>query len=389
MKISRIILLLIIGSALLYVPISMLFSTAQAAEEPVDPFVVPAEKDVTEDSSSSGLAPNVHTPDSYIPPQYDPFSNKHRPDEAFYEKVEDVVEGANTPPLADFTIRTESGVADQQSGTTATEFRFSAHATRDKETRSGDMKVRWDFESDGVWDTYFSRSKNTRHIFEEAGTYVVTLEVLDGGGLLDQATKEVVVVENTEPFGFFEFSPLTGTTKQVFTFDVGDSDDSQYKGSALEYRFDWDGDGRFDTPFDTKNIWRHVFETAGTHYVVMEVRDPEGASSFAEATIEVFDNQPPKASFFIDVKTQQVTKDVVRNKYFFDASDSVDPEGEKLQYRWDFNYTGENDISFTTGWSSSSKYSGVYDFPGSKVVRLQVRDKDGAVDEAFASVLVQ
>ncbi|MCA9373738.1 PKD domain-containing protein [Candidatus Peregrinibacteria bacterium] len=388
MKYLRIIIFVLVVAAIVSVPLNMLLSTAQAANEPVQEELMQENIPVFDetDDGSSSLAPNVHTPDSYIAPQYDPFSNKFHPDEDFQELIEEEYTDVNTPPDADFTVRSERGLADQNSGTTGVVFYFSGSPSRDKESRSGSMRYRWDFESDGVWDTNFSRSKSAEHTFENAGTYAVTLQVLDGGGLLDEEIKDVIVVENTQPFAYFEFKPFTGTTKQVFTFRTSESNDSQYKDAFLEYRFDWNGDGNFDTPFDTKDVWHHVFEEVGVHRIVMEVRDPEGASSFAETTLEVFENRPPTASFVIDVTSQQVSNDVVRNKYHFDASGSTDPEGEKLQYRWDFNYTGENDINFSTGWTTSSQYSGFYDFTGSKIVRLQVRDADGALDETFLSL---
>lgn len=389
MKYLRVIILVFVLMAVAYVPMNMLLATAQAADEPAQKEMDAEDISVfaEADNGSSDLAPSVHTPDSYVQPQYDPFNNKFRPDQDFQEKVEEEYTDVNTPPNADFTVRSERGLADRNSGTTGVVFEFRASPSRDKESASSEMRFRWDFESDGEWDTYFSRSKTTEHTFEQSGVYAVTLQVLDGGGLLDEETKDVTVVENTEPFAYFEFKPFTGTNKQVFTFRTSESNDSQYEDAFLEYRFDWNGDGHFDTPFDTKDVWKHVFEEVGVHRVVMEVRDPEGASSFAETTLEVFENQAPTASFVVDVVSQQVSIDTVRNKYHFDASSSFDPEGRKLQYRWDFNYTGENDINFTTGWTTSSQYSGFYDFPGSKTVRLQVRDQDGAIDEAFFSLM--
>jgi len=77
-----------------------------------------------------------------------------------------------------------------------------------------------------------------------------------------------------------------------------------------------------------------------------------------------------------------------KNKVFtFDASPSTDAESlKKLLYRWDFNYTGPDDIIFDTGFSSAPKHSGQYGIPGRKVVRLQVKDADGATSESFLEI---
>lgn len=388
MKYLRTIILVLIAAALIYVLGNLLFSAlqtpqAEAAEEVVQEDILPLPEDL-----DGGLAPTIHTPDTYIQPQYDPFNNKFKPDETFIERVQENIEGLNTPPEAKFTVQVPNGIADRQSGTTTTAFRLSAHGSTDHETRSSQLLVRWDFEDDGKYDTFFSRSKNARHTFEEPGVYTIKLEVLDGGGLISTTTQEVTVVKNTEPTAFFMFKPETGTTEQIFTFDASDSDDSQYKQYALAYRFDWNGDGQWDTPYKEKRVWRHRFEEAGTYNVVMEAKDPEGATTLTGTMVRVFNNQPPTASFTVDTKQVQTSKNQVREKYLFDASKSFDPEGERLNYRWDFNYTGPNDINFTTNWSTSPKYSGFYDFIGEKTVRLQVRDADGAVDEIFVNLEV-
>ncbi len=393
MKYAKIIILVLIGALLLYLPLSMLLGTAQAAEDienmsdTEEVLPLPPELD---DPTGSGLAPTLYTPENYVQPQYDPFNNKFRPDSQFEEKVEREIEDANTPPQANFVVRTPNGLADKQSGTTGTQFTFDAYSSRDNETQSSRLQVRWDFESDGEYDSYFSTRKNVKHTFEYPGTYDVTLEVLDRGGIVSTKTQKVVVVENTPPFAYVTYKPETGTTNQIFTFDVSESEDSQYKRQFLEYRFDWDSDGHFDTPYKKKSIWRHQFGEAGTYRVTLEVRDPEESSSFASTSVTVFNNTPPTASFTVEVKPVKVKLDQYRNKYIFDASGSFDPENtKKLRYRWDFNYTGENDIHFTTQWRSSPKHSGFYDFPGEKVVRLQVKDEDSAVTEVFANIYVE
>jgi hypothetical protein len=59
-----------------------------------------------------------------------------------------------------------------------------------------------------------------------------------------------------------------------------------------------------------------------------------------------------------------------------------------MKYRWDFNYTGENDINFDTLWSTSPKYSGFFENTGKRTVRLQVMDEDEAVDTTFLSFYI-
>ena len=128
----------------------------------------------------------------------------------------------------------------------------------------------------------------------------------------------------------------------------------------------------------------HKFDKAGNYHVVMEVRDPEGLTATYYRNITVFDNEPPHANFIV----QRVDSSKNTTIYKFDASISKDKESQKkLLYRWDFNYTGPDDIVYDTGFSSSSKYSGSYstsaDINAGRTVRLQVKDADGATDEMY------
>ncbi len=60
----------------------------------------------------------------------------------------------------------------------------------------------------------------------------------------------------------------------------------------------------------------------------------------------------------------------------FDASNSSDPDGDVLQYRWDFDYTGPLDVFWDTGWLDSPTVDHIYDTEGTYTLKLQVREKD-------------
>lgn len=330
------------------------------------------------------LLPNEDTPDNYIPPQYDPFNNPYGKQTDYKEELPNTPP-VNIGPVADFTVTAKRlGFPDKYSGTVGTPFLFNANVS-DRETSTARLQVRWDFESDGVPDTFFSRTKTALHTYPKAGIYNVTLEVLDRGGNIMRTTKKMTIVNNTPPTPRFTFRPEGATTETVIVFDTDKSIDSQYLSPYLSYRFDWNGDGIWDTEYDRKRIWRHKFLEAGTHHVVMEAKDPEEAVATASADVSTIFNTPPIANFTIDTKQRPVRNGEIETVYSFDASASYDAESgtKNLLYRWDFNYTGEDDIIFDTAFSSARKYSGTFSFAGQKTIRLQVKDKDGAVSEAF------
>jgi len=68
----------------------------------------------------------------------------------------------------------------------------------------------------------------------------------------------------------------------------------------------------------------------------------------------------------------------------FDGTGSTDPDGDSLQYRWDF----ENDGAWDTDWSVSPRASYTWSDPLSGTVRLEVRDGREGSDTDAASVRV-
>jgi len=97
-----------------------------------------------------------------------------------------VVTADNTPPTASFSI-------SPSTGTTATNFQFDASGCTDAQDITNSLQVRWDWTSDGSWDTNYTTTKTATHQFGSAGTYIVTLQVKDTGGLTNTTTKTVEV----------------------------------------------------------------------------------------------------------------------------------------------------------------------------------------------------
>ncbi len=282
----------------------------------------------------------------------------------------------------DFSVRSNmSGATDQTVGTTATMFTFTANVSGGT-LRQGQLQYRWDFDGDGQPDTYFSSQKSISHRFQTAGSYSVRLEVLDNQGRVSVAAKALQVVENDAPAAYFKAGAITTPQNSIIRFDTSLSYDSQYPRGSLSFRFDWDGDGQYDTNFEKKTTWNHLFREPGSYTVTMEVADPEGLTDRASLEIVVLDDSPPLAVLTVEQQGNF--------KYLFDAGQSTDDFTPQrlLQYRWDLNYTGRNDIVFDSGWSTSPKFSGTYRLGGSKTVRLQVRDQQGFIDEAIAVINV-
>ncbi len=306
----------------------------------------------------------THEPriDYYRPPLYDPFETPADREVPLPPEIE--VESA----FAKFTAKPEAG-------TIHTTFTFQAEPTS-LTYPAQQLRVRWDFDGDGQADTYFSSLKRIQHRYEEAGVYSVRLEVLDPAGNVSEAHTQIKVVENDKPMAAFTADKIKGPRKMIVRFDTSASSDNQYSNAELAYRFDWDGNGIFDTEYQKKTIWNHMYREAGTYETIMEVSDPEGATAKAKIIIEVLEDDGPTARFTVE-------KGAI-GQYFFNAESSTDDFTKNLQYRWDFDYQGPQDITFNTTWSQSARYTWNYKTGGEKKVRLQVRDQQGLISESFA-----
>jgi PKD repeat protein len=274
------------------------------------------------------------------------------------------------PPTAKLKIRNDSGNIDMYSGTTSTVFTFDGNGSSDAETPGYLLEVRFDFENDGKLDTYYSKTKQATHKYDTPGIKTVRIDVLDLGGNVSSAYKQVIVVENTKPEAYFTVKPSIGTPGTEFRFDSSASKDDQYSNNLLEYRYDFDGDGNWDTKFSKIKSGNHYFETPGLKNVILEVRDPEGLSDYFRYTVYIKENTPPEAEF-------EVTKNK-DGQIMVNAGDSLDKDGSPLKYRWDFDYNGKNDIQIDSGWFNSPIATFLYKKPGEYLVKLMVKDEDEA-----------
>ena len=242
----------------------------------------------------------------------------------------------NLPPTPVIKIQNDLGSPEQNAGTTETTFSFNGSGSYDDETSTSNLEVRFDFENDGVLDTYFSKRKSAKHKYETTGIKTIRMEVLDLQGNVASGYTQVLIVNNTPPVAHFNVEPKSGTSGTIFKVNTGHSEDSQYMKYKLEYRFDWNSDGKFDTHFERKTSWNHRYSTTGVKNIIMEVRDNEGASDTYKKQVEVIPNTPPTAS--LNIETISVNEKLARIK--LDASESKDTQDSKIKYKWDYNYTG-------------------------------------------------
>lgn len=117
-----------------------------------------------------------------------------------------------------------------------------------------------------------------------AAAYVSGCDSSDDNGA---GGDETAGPDNAEPTAVFTVTPTSGTTATNFIFNATASWDPETVSEALQVRWDWDGDGTYDTAFTTAKTAAHRFTTAGSYRVTVQVRDSYGATGTASRTVAV------------------------------------------------------------------------------------------------------
>ncbi|MBN2000683.1 hypothetical protein JW935_24250 [candidate division KSB1 bacterium] len=117
-----------------------------------------------------------------------------------------------SPPVASFTVTPTFGTIN-------TVFSFDASGSSDEKESLSALQVRWDWESDGNWDTSYSTTKTAAFQYSTEGIKTIKLEVKNTEGLTDTFTRQVTVTNTTD----FETGKVTDIDGNVYnTIKIGD-----------------------------------------------------------------------------------------------------------------------------------------------------------------------
>jgi len=83
-------------------------------------------------------------------------------------------------------------------------------------------------------------------------------------------------LENTPPTAFFKLYPSSGNTNTIFNFDASGGTDNEDPPNVLQVRWDWEGDGVWDTPYSTTKTISHQYSIQGQYNAKLIVKDTGG-----------------------------------------------------------------------------------------------------------------
>ncbi|MFA6126164.1 MAG: PKD domain-containing protein [Bacteroidales bacterium] len=154
---------------------------------------------------------------------------------------------------------------------------FNAEKSVDPRYPEKKLRYRWDWQSNGEFDTEWSDDFMAEQSFPEEKKYVVKLQVMNYLGLINEITKELLINHKNEPpVASFKTSSIGGNTHTVIRFDSWGTRDFETTTSNLLFRWDFNADGIFDTEFAKGPEIYHRFDEAGQFNVTMEVKDDGG-----------------------------------------------------------------------------------------------------------------
>jgi PKD repeat protein len=226
------------------------------------------------------------------------------------------------------------------------------------------------------WITWSKAAGNAGSFFIKNVT--VRFEWADQGGQQRSAQKSTLVYPgglgkapvDAPPIARVTTDVISGTVPVTVTFDGTTSSDSEGPISTFGWQF---GDGATATGSTTT----HTYTVTGTYTAVLTVTDSSGQTHARAVDITAVDpgaGDPPVAIF-----SAAPTTGVAPLSVTFDASDSYDPEGGTLTYRWEWG----DGTDPGTGVGANHQYSSA----GSFLARLVVTDPTGLT--AAANIVIE
>lgn len=161
------------------------------------------------------------------------------------------------------------------SGNEGTPVTFDASGSSDPDGDS--LKYRWDFNSDGIWDTVWSSNPEAAHTWNDNFSGTATVEVSDDK--LTDTASSAITVSNVAP------SVDAGADQEVLAGDAAAFTGSFTDPGVDTHTIEWDfGDGNTATGTLTPT---NTYTDAGTYTVTLTVTDDDGGVGTDATTVTV------------------------------------------------------------------------------------------------------
>ena len=170
--------------------------------------------------------------------------------------------------------------------------------------------------------------------------------------------------------------PRIGYVNQSLIFSAHYSYDPD--GIIIEYRWDFENDGLFDTEWTKEILITHSYFNSGNYTIKLQVKDDNQATGVTQLIITIIQLTPPLQ---LPIAQANGPYQAYANQTItFHSNDSYDPDGIIVNYTWDF---GDKTLSY------EQNPVHIYTQPGNYIAILTVRDNDNLSNIALASVYIR
>jgi len=203
---------------------------------------------------------------------------------------------------------------------------------------------------------------------EIAGNYPVTvINPAPGGG----ESKAVMLTVTTGIRAIPGAFPTSGTAPLTVYFTTDGEDPS---GTIEIFRWDFNGDGTWDTYDTVAKDYAHTYTNSGTYNATLFVQSSTGETATASITITV-ENSPPVAIANMIPSNGEVPLAVQLQ------GSGNDPDGSIVKYEWDAEGDGTFEYQSTTRGNTTHTYQN----EGTYQAVFRVTDNNGATATASAT----
>lgn len=184
----------------------------------------------------------------------------------------------HAPPIASFTVSPATASHGQN-------ITFDGSGSHDSEAPGGIASYAWDFDGDGTTDQT-STTPTVTHAYATLGTFTAKLVVTDSDdGLSSAPASQTVTIQNAPPVAAITFTPFPAIAGKPVAFSGTASHDPD--GSIVDYKWDLDGNGTFETDRGATQNVSKTFATAGVFTVGLQVQDSDGATGKITTPVQV------------------------------------------------------------------------------------------------------